>query len=471
MSDASSHAAAGTRAAHGSTIRAVFRSLKHRNFRLFFIGQTISLVGTWMQMLAVGWLVWRLTHNAFLLGLVPFIGRLPTLFLAPFAGVLVDRMDRYRLVIITQVLSMAQALVLAGLMFTGVIAVWNIILLQVVLGFINTVDVPARQSFMIQMIDRREDLNNAIALNSTIVNGSRLAGPVLAGVLVATLGEGVCFLLNGLSYIAVIAGLLMMRVLPNARVGAHTNPWQNLKEGFRYVVDFVPIRSILLLLALVSLMGQSYAQLLPIFADKVLHGNSATQGLLMAAVGVGALAGAIFLAQRTTVIGLGRWIAIAPAIMGVGLIGLGLSNWLWLSLLVMPIIGVGMMVQTASSNTILQTIVDDDKRGRVMSFYSLAFMGMVPLGSLLAGGLASLVGVQWTVIIGGACCIVGALVFSRKLEEIRRWVRPIYIRKGIIIPEVATGLQAASDSTGPAAGDLAQADSSNPFSAEGQEKE
>ena len=417
----------------------MFRSLRHRNFRLFFIGQAISLIGTWMQMLAVGWLVWRMTHNAFLLGLVPFIGRLPTLFLAPFAGVLVDRVDRHRLVIVTQVLAMAQALVLAALMFSGAIAIWNIILLQVVLGLINTVDVPVRQSFMIQMIDRREDLNNAIALNSTIVNGARLIGPTIAGVIVATLGETYCFLLNGLSYIAVIAGLLMMHVTPNIRVGAHTNPLHDLKEGFRYVYEFVPIRSILLLLALVSLMGQTYAQLLPIFAEKVLDGDARTQGFLMAAVGVGALVGALCLAVRTTVRGLGRAIAIAPAIMGVGLIGLGLSHWLWVSLLFMPIIGIGMMVQTASSNTILQTIVDDDKRGRVMSFYSLAFMGMVPLGSLIAGGLASLVGVQWTVIIGGTSCILGSIKFARKLPVLRALVRPIYVRQGIIL-EVADGL-------------------------------
>ncbi|MDD4890592.1 MAG: MFS transporter [Phycisphaerae bacterium] len=450
---------------NGSKLAGVFRSLRHRNFRLFFIGQSISLIGTWMQMLAVGWLVWRLTHSMFLLGLVPFIGRLPTLFLAPFVGVLVDRLDRHRLVIATQMLAMLQALALAALVFAFPrhdpqhllhlkdAMIVGIILLQLLLGFINSVDIPARQSFVVQMIDRREDLNNAIALNSSMVNGARLVGPVIAGVMVAEFGEGVCFLLNGLSYIAVIAGLMMMHVQPNARAAAESHPLANLKEGFRYVFGFAPIRSILMLLALVSLTGQSYNSLLPIFADDILNGTSRTQGLLMAATGVGALAGAMFLATRRSVRGLGRVIGFAPAIMGVGLIGLGLSHWLWASLLIMPVIGVGMMVQTASSNTILQTIVDDDKRGRVMSFYSLAFMGMVPLGSLLAGTLAKFFGAPATVIIGGACCIAGSVWFSRKLPALRPLVHPIYVRKGII-PEVATGLQAASEQGGPASADL-----------------
>jgi MFS family permease len=466
--------------ANGSKFAAIFRSLKHRNFRLFFIGQSISLIGTWMQMLAVGWLVWRVTGDIFLLGLVPFIGRLPTLFLAPFVGVLVDRLDRHRLVIATQVLSMAQALALAAFAFWGLdrsdLFLPTIIGLQLLLGLINAVDVPARQSFVIQMIDRREDLTNAIALNSSMVNGARLIGPMIAGFLVATLGEAVCFLINGVSYVPVIWGLLLMRVAPNARAAAGSRALANLKEGFRYAFGFAPIRAVLLLLALVSLTGQSYTQLLPAFASNILRGDARTQGFLMAAAGVGALCGAVYLAARTSVRGLGRIIAIGPAIMGAGLIGLGMSHWLWLSLAVMPVIGLGMMVQTASSNTILQTLVDDDKRGRVMSFYSLAFMGMVPLGSLLAGSMARWIGAPWTVMLSGCCCIVGSIAFSSKLGEIRRQIRPIYIRKGIIIPEVATGLQAASDSAGPAAsglslsksGDLAGADSSARFRADEQ---
>jgi MFS family permease len=444
-----------------SKLGRIFRSLRHRNFRLFFMGQSISLIGTWMQMVAVSWLVYRLTHSALMLGLVPFIGRLPTLFLAPFVGVFVDRMNRHRLVIIMQTLAMIQALVLAALMFSGHIAVWNIILLQVVLGFISTMDMPARQSFMIQMLDDRQDLTNAIALNSSIVNGARLIGPTLAGLLIVAVGEGWCFLLNGLSYIAVIGGLLAMKVQPNARVAAHTRILHNLKEGFHYALGFPPIRAILLLLAVVSLMGQSYAQLLPVFAKNVLHGNSATQGYLLSAVGVGALCAAIYLAMRTSVRGLGRVISVAPSIMGLGLIGLGLSHSFWLSMAVMPIVGLGMMSQMASSNTILQTITDDDKRGRVMGFYSMSFQGMVPLGSLIAGGLAA--GIAWlaarfggvnhdqavglgarcTVILGGLCCIAGSIQFASKLPALRELVHPIYIRKGIIPIATAVPLAGA----------------------------
>lgn len=421
----------------------LFRSLQHRNFRLFFMGQGISLIGTWMQMTAVAWLVWRLSHNALLLGLVGFATQIPAFALAPFAGVLVDRVDRHRLIILTQVLSMAQALLLAGLMYSGRIAIWQIVVLSLLLGFINAMDVPARQSFIVQMLDRREDLTNAIALNSSMFNGARLIGPSIAGLLIAGVGEAPCFLLNGLSYIAVIAGLLMMHVQPNARVGRNTGVIENFRDGFRYAFGFAPIRHLLLLLALVSLTGASYTQLLPIFAEQVLHGDARTQGFLVSAVAVGALAGALFLAGRRSVLGLGRLIAWAPAVFGVGLIALGLSSRLWLTLAVMPVIGIGLMVQMASTNTVLQTIVEDDKRGRVMGFYSMAFMGMVPLGSLLAGVVAQVVGAPLTVILGGVCCIVGSIVFSRRLPELRALVHPIYARRGII-SEVAGDLQSAS---------------------------
>ena len=423
--------------------RTTFRSLKNRNFQLFFIGQGISLVGTWMQMTAVAWLVWRLSHSALLLGLVGFSSRIPTFVVAPFAGVLVDRVDRHRLLIVTQVLSMVQALALAGLMYSGRIEIWHVIALSLLLGFINSVDMPTRQSFLIQMVDRREDLNNAIALNSTMVNGARLIGPSIAGFLIATAGEGFCFLINGLSYIAVIGGLLMMRVQPLAFAGRKTAVLENLREGFRYAFGFQPIRSLLVLLALVSLTGASYSQLLPIFAQEVLHGDSRTQGVLVSGAGAGALAAALFLAGRRSVRGLGRVISWAPAVFGVGLIGLGLSKWLWLTLPLMPVIGFGLLAQLAATNTVLQTIVDDDKRGRVMSFYSMAFMGMVPLGSLLAGVLAHLVGAPMMVIFGGACCIAGSIVFARELPALRALVHPIYVRKGII-PEVADGLHAVS---------------------------
>jgi MFS family permease len=379
-----------------------------------------------MQMTAVAWLVWRLSHSALLLGFVGFASRIPTFVLAPFAGVLIDRTDRYRLVLLTQVLAMAQALILAGLVYSGRLAIWPVIALSFLLGLINAVDVPARQSFHIQMLDRREDLTNAIALNSTMVNGARLIGPTIAGPLIAGAGEALCFLLNGLSYMAVIAGLLLMRVQPNAPVGRQTAVLENLREGFHYAFGFPPIRSLLLLLALVSLSGASYTQLLPIFAEQVLHGDARTQGFLVSATAVGAVAGALYLAGRRSVLGLGRVIAWAPAVFGVGLIALGLSRQLWLTLVVMPVIGLGLMVHMASTNTVLQTIVDDDKRGRVMSFYSMAFMGMVPIGSLLAGLLAQFIGAPITVILGGTCCIAGSIAFARRLPSLRLLLRPIY---------------------------------------------
>jgi MFS family permease len=409
----------------------MFRALHNRNFRLFFMGQSISLLGTWMQMTAVAWLVWRLEHNAFLLGLAGFAARIPAFIMAPLAGVLVDRWNRHRLVIITQILAMIQALALAGLMFSGHIAIWQIILLSLVMGFIDALDMPARQSFMIQMLDRREDLTSAIALNSSMVNGSRLLGPVIAGLIIATAGEGFCFLINGLSYIAVIAGLLMMRLPPHLRAVPGQAVFGHLKEGFVYAFGFPPIRALLLLLALVSLTGASYAQLLPVFAQQILHGGPRTQGVLASATGLGALTGAALLAMRRSIRGLDVWIAWAPAVFGLGLIGMGLSSSLWLTLAIMPVVGFGMLVLMAATNTILQTIVDDDKRGRVMSFYSMAFMGTIPLGSLLAGLLVQFIGAPLTVISGGLCCIIGAAVFSTKRKNLRQLIHPIYDRKGI----------------------------------------
>lgn len=411
--------------------RRLFRSLSHRNFRIFFLGQGFSLVGTWMQMTAVAWLVWRLSHSPFLLGSVGFVAQLPTFLLGPFAGVLVDRRHLHRLILQTQLLSMVQALALAGLMYSGHLQIWHVIVLAFLLGVINAVDVPARQSFLVELLDRREDLTNAIALNSSMFNGARLVGPSIAGLLIAASGEAVCFLLNGLSYLAVIAGLLMMRVKARERAPQRTAVLDNLKEGFRYAFGFPPIRAMLLLLALVSLTGASYAQLLPVFAQQVLHGDARTQGFLVSSVAVGAIAGALYLAGRRSVPGLERVIAWAPAVFGLGLIGLGLSRSLWLTLAVMPVVGLGLMMHMAATNTLLQTLVDDDKRGRVMSLYSMAFMGMAPLGSLIAGGLAHFVGAPMTVVLGGACCVVGAVDFARGLPTFCQLVQPIYARKGI----------------------------------------
>ena len=431
-----------------SGLRTMFRSLRHRNFRLFFMGQGLSLIGTWMQMTAVAWLVWRLGHNPFLLGLSGFAARIPTFALAPFAGVLVDRVNRRRLVLVMQILAMLQALLLAGLMYSGHLAIWHVILLALFLGFINAVDMPARQSFLVQLLDRREDLNNAIALNSSMVNGARLIGPSLAGFLIARSGEGFCFLLNGLSYLAVIASLLLMRLPPQPPPRHRGAVRDHLREGFHYAFGFMPIRALLLLLALVSLTGASYTQLLPIFAQQILHGDARTQGFLLSAAAVGALAGALYLATRRTVRGLGRVIAVSPVILGAGLMAMGLSSRLGVTLALMPVIGLGLMVQTASTNTILQTIVDDDQRGRVMSFYSMAFMGMVPLGSLFAGTLAHLIGARATVIVGGGCCIAGALWFVRRLPELRAHIRPIYLRQGIL--RESSGDLPAAGEAGPA---------------------
>ncbi|MCX6258456.1 MAG: MFS transporter [Bacteroidia bacterium] len=428
--------------------RTIFRSLQYRNYRLFFCGQSISLIGTWMQRIALPWLVYNMTGSAFLLGLVGFAGQIPTFLLAPFAGVLVDRYNRYTILIISQILAMIQAFILTFLFFNKSIEVWHIVLLSIFLGFINAFDMPARQSFVVDMIEKREDLGNAIALNSSMVNSARLLGPSIAGVLISVTGEGICFLINGISYIFVIVFLLMMRIPPRIIKAKSANVLQGLKEGFTYTFGFMPIRYIILLLGLVSLMGMPYTVLMPVFAKNILHGGSHTFGFLMGAAGIGALAGAIYMASRKSVLGLGKIIALFTAVFGFGLIAFSQSHIFLLSVVLMLIVGSGMIMQMTASNTILQTIVDDDKRGRVMSFYAMAFMGAAPFGSLMAGSLASSIGAPDTLIIGGASCIIGAVVFARKLPEIKELVHPIYIRLGII-PEVTAGIQSATELTSP----------------------
>lgn len=419
-----------------NSLKLIFRALSHRNYRLFFGGQGISLIGTWMQQIAMSWLVYRLTDSALLLGVVGFTSRIPTFLLASLAGVLADRWNRHRVLVITQTLSMIQAMILAILVLTGAIAVWHIIFLSLSLGLINALDIPTRQSFVVDMIEKREDLGNAIALNSSIVNGARLIGPSVAGMLIATLGEGMCFLLNGLSFIAVIFALLAMKITPKKREAQSSKVFQGLKEGFSYAFGFAPIRSVLLLLGLVSLMGMPFTVLMPIFAEKILHGGPQALGFLSGATGVGAIAGSIYLASRKSVLGLGRIIVISSNLFGIGLIGFSLSRLFWLSLLMMLLTGFGMMVEMASSNTVLQTIVEEDKRGRIMSFYTMAFMGMVPFGSLLAGTLANNIGPPNTVMIGGVACILGSVLFAKKLPSLRRITRPIYVEKGIISEEL-----------------------------------
>jgi MFS family permease len=403
-----------TTSARPKGLKLIFRTLRYRNYRLFFAGQCISLIGTWMQQIALSWLVYRLTHSVFLLGMVGFVSQFPTFLFAPFAGVLSDRWNRHHILIFTQSMSMLLAMTLAVLVLTGAIAVWHILLLTLFLGCVNALDIPTRQSFVIYMIDQREDLGNAIALNSAMFNGARFLGPSVAGLLIAAVGEGICFLLNGLSYLAVIAALLAMKLSPVHSESIKANMLHDFKEGLAYTFGSQPIRSILLLLALTSFMGVPYAVLMPAFARDILHGGPHTLGFLMSATGAGALFGAVYLASRRSIIGLGKIIPITAGIFGMGLIGFSLSRILWLSLLLMFIAGFGIMVQVASSNTLLQTIVDDNMRGRVMSFFAVSFMGMAPFGSLLAGSLAGMMGVANTLMLGGICCVIGATVYARK---------------------------------------------------------
>jgi MFS family permease len=409
-----------------------WRSLRHRNFRLFFGGQSISLIGTWMTRVATAWLVYRLTGSALLLGTVSFAGQIPTFLIAPFAGVWVDRLNRRQVLVWTQALSMLQSLSLAALTLSGHITIHWILILAVTQGIINAFDMPGRQAFMVQMVEDRGDLGNAIAINSSMVNMARLIGPSLAGMLIAATNEGWCFLVDGISYIAVIASLLAMRLhAPVARRPA-ASMWHELHEGWTYVSGFLPIRTILTLFAIVSLMGMPFVVLMPIFAARVLHGGPHTLGFLMGAMGVGALISALSLAARKSVRGLIRMIPIAAAVFGLGLIGFGLSHWFWLSMITVLIAGMGMMQGMASSNTIIQTLVSEDKRGRVMSYYTMAFMGMAPFGSLLAGTMATAVGAPSTVIVNGAAVLLGAAWFFTRLPAVRRTVRPIYQEMGII---------------------------------------
>lgn len=414
----------------------IFRSLQYRNFRLFFGGQSISLIGTWIQQIATPWLVYHLTGSVFLLGVVGFAGQIPAFLIAPFAGVMIDRWNRYHVLIATQILSMIQALLMAFLFFTGLIDIWQIVLLSVLLGCINSFDVPARQSFVIEMVEKRKDLGNAIALNSTMFNAARLIGPSIAGMLIAFTNEGICFLINGISYVFVVASLLSMKLIPREIINKDTRVLQELKEGFSYVFGFAPVKYILLLLGLSSLTGMSFTVLMPVFAKEILHGGSHTFGFLVGASGVGALIAALYLASKKNVLGLFRNIPLTAGIFGFGLITFSLSRFYGLSLVLMVIAGFGMMLQMASSNTILQTVVDDDKRGRVMSFYTMAFMGTAPFGSLLAGGLAHIIGAPYTLLIGGVAIVAGALIFARKLPELRKMIRSVYVKLGIITPEL-----------------------------------
>jgi MFS family permease len=425
-------------------VRHVLRTLSYRNYRLFFGGQGISLIGTWMQRIAMSWLVYRLTNSVFLLGMVGFLSQIPTFLLSPLAGVLADRWNRRRILVITQTLSMVQALILAVLVLTGAVHIWHIMALSVFLGLVNALDVPARQAFVVEMIEKREDLANAIALNSGLFNGARLVGPSIAGVLIAAVGEGWCFLLNGLSYIAVIAALVAMRIHPRKIASKSENMLHGIKEGFSYAMGLAPIRSVLLLLSLISLVGMPYTILMPVFARDILGGGPHTLGFLMAAMGLGALGGVLYLASRRSVLGVERNIPVAAAIFGAGLVGVSLSHILAVSLGLMLVTGFGMMVQMASSNTLLQTIVDDDKRGRVMSLYAMAFMGVAPFGSLMAGAVARKIGAPYTLLGGGICCVIGASLLARQLPTFREIIQRAHARNGLL-EETTARLEAAAE--------------------------
>ncbi|MFH0763619.1 MAG: MFS transporter [Candidatus Omnitrophota bacterium] len=421
----------------------IFRALQYRNFRLFFIGQGVSLIGTWMQAIAMSWLVYRMTNSAFLLGLTGFSSQIPAFLLGPFAGVIVDRFNRRRILILTQIFSMIQAVILAALTLSGRIEVWHIILLGFLLGSVNSLDIPARQTFVIEMVERKENLSNAIALNSFLFNSARLIGPSIAGVIIALLGEGICFLVNGLSFLAVIAALAAMKIGPLKTERRKRDILADIKEGFGYVYNFLPIRYILMLLGVISIMGMSYVVLMPVFAKDILGGGPGTLGILMASGGVGAIVATIYLASRKSIVGLGDMIPVFAALFSIGIIVFSISRVLWFSIIVLAATGFGMMAYMAASNIIIQTVVDDDKRGRVMGFYMMTFIGLAPFGSLLAGSLASRIGATNTLIAGGIICILASIAFAAKTPLLRKTIHPIYRKIGII-PEVAQGIGAAS---------------------------
>ncbi|HEU5411936.1 MAG TPA: MFS transporter [Candidatus Acidoferrales bacterium] len=413
-----------------SRFQVMFRALQHRNFQLFFGGQLISLIGTWMDTVAEAWLVYRLTGSSLLLGTVAFAGQIPVFLLAPLGGMAADRWNRRSIVIATQSSSMVLAGILAGLTLSGRVKVWEVIMLAAFMGVVNAFDIPARQAFLVEMVGR-EDLMNAIALNSSMFNGARVIGPAVAGILVASIGEGWCFFANSVSYIAVITGLLLMKIAPREIEHRGESAIEHIAEGFRFVRHTKPILALLLLLGLVSLVAMPYSVLMPVFAARILHGNARTLGILMGATGVGALTGALILASKQGLKGLGSWVAFSCGGFGATLILFSFSHWYFVSIAFLVPVGLFMMVQMASSNTLIQAMVPDRLRGRTMAVYSMMFMGMAPLGSLLAGVLAQHIGAQWTVGIGGLCAIGGAFVFGSILPQLRIEARQLILAQGI----------------------------------------
>ncbi len=413
-------------------VKLIDRALAYRNYRLFLVGQGISLIGTWMQQVAMAWLLYRLTASPFLLGLISFSSQIPSLFLSPFAGVAADRWNRHRALLVTQSLSMMQAVLVLVVVYAQGASVWPLIGLGFFLGLINGFDMPLRQSFLVEMVPNKEHLGHAIALNSSIVNGARLVGPSLAGLIIAAWGESVCFLMNAVSYIAVLLALLAMRDLPVRTARPPGRILEHLREGLVYAFGFAPLRSMLLLVAVISFMSMSMSVLMPVFARDVLHGNAGTQGFLMGAMGAGALGAALYLAARRSVLGLGRVIVLAATLYGTGQIAFSYSSNIWTSLPILIVTGCCMMLQLGASNILIQTIVEEDKRGRVMSLYSMAFLGIAPIGSLVGGMLANNIGAPATVRISGGICIVAGLLFGIQLPRLRKLVRPIYEQAGIL---------------------------------------
>jgi len=411
-----------------SKFKTAFRSLNYKNYRLFFGGQGISLIGTWMQRIAMPWLVYEITGSVFLLGVVSFSGQIPTFILTPLAGVITDRWSKYRVILLANVLSMIQAFILAVLCLTGTVQLWQIIVLAIGLGIVNAFEVPARQSFVVDMVEKKEDLGNAIALNSLIFNGARIIGPSVAGLILASSSAGICFMINAVSYIFVIISLLMMDKIQKPAKKKEEHLFKELVDGLRYTFGYAPIKHLLILLTVSSLLGMSYSVLMPVFTKDILHGSSHTYGFLMGAAGVGALMGAIYLASRESVIKLGRIVPFSAILFGLSLIALSFSRNIPVSLILMFFIGLGMMTQTAASNTILQTITDDDKRGRVMGFYSMAIMGTAPFGSLMAGGLAKVAGAPFTIFFVGTATVIGAFFFLKELPELKKIVKPVYLK-------------------------------------------
>ena len=427
-----------------NNLRQMFRALKYKNYRLFVSGQSISLIGTWIQMVAMLWLVYSITNSALILGVVGFSGQIPMFVIAPFAGALADRVNKHKVLLITQSLALVQALILAGLVLFNLVTVWHLIILSVILGLINAVDMPVRQSFVIEMIENnKEDIGNAIALNSSMVNAARLVGPSIAGILIATVGEGWCFFLNSLSYVAVVVSLMKMKITPVVHSGEDKKILRDISEGFKYSFGFPPIKYLISQLAVIGLFGSMITLLAPVVAKEMLHGNASTFGFLMSAFGSGALIGAVYLLNKKTVLGLGRLIALAASLFGLSLILFSFSHIFVVSIIIMLFAGFSNMLIIASTNTLLQTLVEEDNRGRVMSLYTMAFRGMSPFGNLLAGSLAGFIGTEFALASGGVISLASGLLFLSRIPYLRNFIRPIYAKLGII-QEVATGVQQAS---------------------------